>query len=161
VLIECLVTLVCTPDFSSPENYIPRASEEMSLIRQSGAEPPVSDDEIAGPVPGASIGLLSEGHTEPAMQVPEVWRSLAMCESGMSGSPRWDYNGSSGFDGGIQFLPQTWTAFKPDSFPRYAFQATPYEQITVGKLVAEVQGAGAWPSCTSSLGISTYELLNA
>jgi hypothetical protein len=161
MLIECIVTLVCGPAFDAVEDYVPLPRQEMALIRQSDVELPLSDDDVIGPVPGATIGLLAGDYTEPVRSIPDVWQSLAMCESGMSGSPRWDYNGSSGFDGGIQFLPQTWTAFKPESFPRYAFQATPYEQITVGKMVAEAQGANAWPACTSSLGISTSELVNA
>lgn len=89
-----------------------------------------------------------------------VWHELAVCESGWYGEPRWDYNGDSGFDGGIQFHPRTWTAFKDPSDPDYAYQASPQRQIEIGKRVAAQQGAGAWPSCTSKLGITTQQLLN-
>jgi hypothetical protein len=97
-------------------------------------------------------------HTE-TYAIPEVWLRLAICESGMSHKPRWDYNGKSGFDGGIQFYPQTWTAFRIDGYPEHAWQATVQQQIAVGRLVAKEQGAGAWPTCTAKLRISTRELL--
>ncbi len=81
--------------------------------------------------------------------VSGVWQRLASCESG----GRWDYNGSSGYDGGLQFSPTTWRSFNGTDFAPYAYQATPSQQITVAKRVLKGQGWGAWPSCSSKLGL--------
>ena len=78
-----------------------------------------------------------------------VWDRLAQCESG----GRWDYNGGSGYDGGLQFLPRTWTAYKPSGYPAYAWQASREQQIAVAVKVQSDQGWGAWPACTRKLGI--------
>lgn len=78
-----------------------------------------------------------------------VWYSLAQCESG----GRWSYNGSSGYDGGLQFHPDTWRRNKPSGYPEYAYQASPAQQIEVGKIVQSRSGWGAWPSCARKLGL--------
>ncbi len=78
-----------------------------------------------------------------------VWYDLAQCESG----GRWDYNGSSGFDGGLQFHPSTWSRHKLSGYPQYAYQASPSQQIEVGKRVQRAQGWNAWPSCARKLGL--------
>jgi len=78
-----------------------------------------------------------------------VWDRLAECESG----GRWRYNGSSGFDGGLQFHPSTWRSFKPRRYPRYAWQAPRWKQIVVAKRVLRVQGWNAWPACSLRLGL--------
>lgn len=85
--------------------------------------------------------------------VDPVWDALAVCESGMGGVPRWDYNGSSGFDGGLQFHPKTWSAFRPQGHPEYAWQATREQQVEVAKKVREAQGWNAWPTCARKLGL--------
>ncbi len=72
------------------------------------------------------------------------WYAIAQCESG----GRWTYNGSSGFDGGLQFLPTTWTALHMGY--AYAWEAPAAVQIAAAeKLLAEVGGRGwtQWPIC--------------
>jgi resuscitation-promoting factor RpfA len=72
-----------------------------------------------------------------------------MCES----SGRWHYNGSSGYDGGLQFLPSTWTSVMRASrygFSRYAWQATRVQQIVAAEYLIGPMGANPWrqwPSC--------------
>lgn len=84
-----------------------------------------------------------------AYVVSEPWRSLAACESG----GRWSYNGSSGFDGGLQFHPGTWSAYRRPGDPPYAYLATPAAQVAVAERVLAVQGFGAWPACSRLLGL--------
>ena len=82
--------------------------------------------------------------------VPEwPWGKLAGCESGR----RWSYNGSSNYDGGIQFHPGTWSSFKLPGYPRYAWQASPRMQVLAGERVLASQGWGAWPACSRALGL--------
>lgn len=88
----------------------------------------------------------------PPPPIPTVWLELAVCESGMNGEPRWDYNGSSGFDGGLQFHPRTWAWLAPEGFPSYAHEASPEDQIAVAEIVLDRQGWGAWPACSEKLG---------
>jgi resuscitation-promoting factor RpfB len=85
----------------------------------------------------------------PARASGSVWDRLAKCESG----GRWSYNGSSGFDGGLQFHPSTWRAYKPSGYPAYAWQASRNQQIAVAEKVLGSQGWGAWPACSRKLGL--------
>ena len=82
-----------------------------------------------------------------------VWDALARCEAG----GRWDAVRLSGdrvlFSGGLQFTPRTWNAFRPDGFPELAADATREQQIEVAERVLARQGWGAWPSCSSRLGL--------
>lgn len=78
-----------------------------------------------------------------------VWDRLANCES----SGNWHYNGGSGFDGGLQFLPSTWTAYGGGKYARYAYQATREEQIAIAKKVLAAAGWQSWPACSSKLGL--------
>jgi hypothetical protein len=78
-----------------------------------------------------------------------VWARLAECESGS----RWDYNGSSIYDGGLQFHPQTWASYRTRKLPKHAWQATPAQQIGVAQRVQEAQGWAAWPSCSIKIGV--------
>ena len=78
-----------------------------------------------------------------------VWDRLAWCESGGD----WDYNGSSGYDGGLQFLPATWRGYGGREFAEYAWQASREEQIIVAKRVLDDVGWQAWPACSRKLGL--------
>jgi hypothetical protein len=79
----------------------------------------------------------------------DIWLRLAVCESGS----RWDYNGSSGYDGGLQFSPRTWTAMGGGEFAPYAWQASMIEQMVVAERTLDAQGWGAWPTCARKLGL--------
>ena len=78
-----------------------------------------------------------------------VWAQLAACES----NGTWTYNGSVIFDGGLQFHPQTRLNYRLRGYPRYAWQATPAQQIRVARFVQRDQGWRAWPSCSRQLGL--------
>ncbi|MEX2533336.1 MAG: transglycosylase family protein [Nitriliruptoraceae bacterium] len=83
-----------------------------------------------------------------------IWDALAQCES----HGEWSYGphstwGSRLYHGGLQFHPNTWSSYRDDTMPRYAFEATREQQIVVAERVLERQGWGAWPSCSSALGL--------
>lgn len=103
-------------------------------------EPEVVAAAVSAPAPAADPA--------PAQTTNVDWDVLAQCESGQ----RWDYNGASGYDGGLQFHPNTWTAYKPAGYPQYAYQATREQQIHVAEKVLDAQGWGAWPACSAKLG---------
>lgn len=81
--------------------------------------------------------------------IPSYWVAVASCESGVD----WAYNGSSGFDGAMQFHPGTWSAYRLHGYPAFAYQATPFQQLVVAELVLARQGWRAWPSCSRKLGL--------
>lgn len=76
-----------------------------------------------------------------------VWDRLALCESG----GRWDYNGSSGYDGGIQFSPATWNAMQTGY--AFAWQAPREVQIAAGQRLVARSGWGQFPACAKKLGL--------
>jgi murein DD-endopeptidase MepM/ murein hydrolase activator NlpD len=78
-----------------------------------------------------------------------IWDALALCEAGA----RWSYDGSSGFEGGLQFHPATWTAYRLPDDPEHAWEATREEQIAVARRVLAEQGWRAWPVCSRRLGL--------
>ena len=78
-----------------------------------------------------------------------VWDTIAQCESGGN----WAINTGNGFSGGLQFTPQTWLGFGGGQYAPNAAQATREQQIAVATKVQAAQGWGAWPGCTSKLGL--------
>jgi Transglycosylase-like domain len=81
--------------------------------------------------------------------VPGIWDALALCEAGA----RWSYDGSSGFDGGLQFHRATWSAYRLPDDPEHAWEATREQQIAVARRVLAEQGWQAWPVCSRRLGL--------
>ena len=67
------------------------------------------------------------------------WYRVASCESGQ----RWNYNGGSGFDGGLQFLPSTWLGYGGGRYAPYAYMATAMQQISIASHMA----LSHWPVC--------------
>jgi hypothetical protein len=79
------------------------------------------------------------------------WDALAECESGS----RWGYNGPSGFDGGLQFHPGTWTTARGLVGVRYAYawQAPAWVQVRVAKAWLARTSWHQWPACARKLGL--------
>ena len=93
---------------------------------------------------GASVAMVG-----PAANAADgaTWDALAQCESGGS----WSTNTGNGFSGGLQFTPSTWAAHGGTGSAENASRA---EQIAVAEKVLDNQGWGAWPACSSKLGLS-------
>ena len=103
--------------------------------------------------------------------VPEPWATLAECESGNwinggasfeRGSARWHWAkpgtsvppwGTRVHHGGLQFHPGTWSAYRSDHHPTYAYDATPQQQVEVATRVQAAQGWRAWPTCSRKVGL--------
>ena len=95
---------------------------------------------------GVAVGAFAV----PANAVPvSTWDALAECESGGN----WGTNTGNGFSGGLQFTPSTWAAFGGTEYAPQAWQASREQQIAVAQKVQAAQGWGAWPACTSKLGL--------
>ncbi|WP_010119507.1 resuscitation-promoting factor [Corynebacterium nuruki] len=85
----------------------------------------------------------------PSVADGSVWDTIAQCES----TGNWAINTGNGFKGGLQFTDSTWAGFGGTEYAPSADQATREQQIAVAEKVQAAQGWGAWPACTSKLGI--------
>ncbi|MDI9894798.1 MULTISPECIES: transglycosylase family protein [Nocardiaceae] len=103
-------------------------------------------------VTGAIMGTAGIAFTGTANAAPDSdWDRLAQCEAGGN----WGINTGNGFQGGLQFSPSTWNSHGGQQYAATANQASREEQIAVAEKVLDSQGWGAWPSCSSSLGLSS------
>ncbi|MCC6224146.1 MAG: transglycosylase family protein [Thermoleophilia bacterium] len=75
------------------------------------------------------------------------WWELALCESGGNWSMK------NAYHGGLSFHPGTWAAYRSKRLPKYAYLATPAEQIRVARRVQADQGWEAWPACSARIGL--------
>jgi len=94
---------------------------------------------------GAGVALA--GHAAAAPDAD--WDKLAQCESGGN----WGINTGNGFQGGLQFSPSTWHSFGGGEYASSPEHASRDQQISVAEKVLATQGWGAWPSCSSHLGL--------
>ena len=128
--------------------------EEVSRerVRDEVTAEPVSRQVTVGTRQPATVAAPAGGNTgaaAPSVADGSVWDSLAQCESGGN----WSINTGNGYHGGLQFSPSTWNAYGGQEYASYAYQATREQQIAVAEKVQQGQGWGAWPACTSRLGI--------
>ncbi|GAA5099068.1 resuscitation-promoting factor Rpf1 domain-containing protein [Nocardia iowensis] len=103
-------------------------------------------------VTGAIMGTAGVALAGNASAAPDSdWDRLAQCEAGGN----WGINTGNGYQGGLQFSPSTWKAHGGGEYAASANQATREQQIAVAEKVLASQGWGAWPSCSSNLGLSS------
>ncbi|MDK8451039.1 resuscitation-promoting factor Rpf1 domain-containing protein [Corynebacterium mastitidis] len=99
-----------------------------------------------------AVGTASALIAPTASAAPNSdWDALAQCESGGD----WSINTGNGYQGGLQFNPQTWSAHGGQEFAPTANQASREEQIAVAERVLASQGWGAWPACSQRLGLNS------
>lgn len=95
----------------------------------------------------AAVALAPSAEAAPLSD----WDRLAQCES----SGNWAINTGNGFYGGVQFTRSTWLAYGGGKYAPYAHQATRLQQIEIAEKVLAGQGWGAWPACSSRLGLNS------
>ncbi len=115
-------------------------------------------DALYGPTTRVTSGVEHDGEADL-----EDWQRLADCESGdwdADGDPepdsrRWDYgldfDHGDHFQGGLNFHPDTWDAFRDPDMPDHAGHADKETELEVGERVLEEQGWSAWPVCSEML----------
>jgi hypothetical protein len=88
---------------------------------------------------------------QAAHNVPEPWLSLARCESGFGGPPRWHIATPPHY-GGLQFTLSTWRAVGGSGYPH---QHTPAEQVHRGRVLLSMPWGGwhHWPVCSRIVGL--------
>jgi uncharacterized protein YabE (DUF348 family) len=76
-----------------------------------------------------------------------VWDQLAQCEAGGN----WAINTGNGYYGGLQFSLGTWRSYGGKGYPH---ENTREEQIRIATKLRDARGGyGAWPACSSALGL--------
>lgn len=95
-------------------------------------------------------GAAAGGAAAPAVSNGGVWDELVQCEA----TGNWAINTGNGFYGGLQFTQQTWEGFGGTAYAPRADLASREQQIAIAEKVQAAQGWGAWPACTSKMGLS-------
>ena len=89
---------------------------------------------------------IRQARLEAEQERLRTWERLAECESGGN----WHINTGNGYYGGLQFSLSSWRAVGGSGYPH---QATKAEQIRRGERLLDMQGWGAWPTCSRKLGL--------
>lgn len=137
----------------------------LPLNKQLVVAADVNEPTTAPDPAGADLSRLADdsaveaaaARAEPART---VWDDLADCEAGqwqadggfVAGSANWSATAGQ-FEGGLQFHPSTWDAYRDADMPSAAYDATREQQIEVGERVRAAQGWRAWPVCSRKLGL--------
>lgn len=171
--VRAATTSAPTAALSSDHTVSGTGTAATSGVQAAGGDAvaPAPPPEEAEPEPVAGEAsseqaAADEGSEEPAAE-PVRWDRLADCESGdwdehgqpLPGTARWDYglefahDGYEQFEGGLNFEPGTWDAYRDAGMPDHAGNATREQQIVVGERVLAAQGWGAWPVCSEKIGL--------
>jgi hypothetical protein len=102
---------------------------------------------VAVAAPVSSTVMSADAATD------RTWNRLARCESGGN----WHINTGNGYYGGLQFSYGTWRAYGGGKFASRADLASREEQIAIAERVLRGQGWGAWPACSSMLGLTAAD----
>lgn len=146
------------------------AAEARDLAPEPEPEPDPEPEEETVTVTADDAEEPAGDVAQPASATPERnrWDRLADCESGewvnggesfIEGSARWDYGidfaheGYEQFQGGLNFHPGTWDAYRDPDMPGHAGHATREQEIIVAERVLADQGWGAWPRCSRMVGL--------
>jgi hypothetical protein len=175
-----LEAIVLLELFTNDLEYVLTYEEELELLDQKGVEIEQAiakaEEEKAAQEARERADREAAAQREQELEVApqqtrNVWDRLADCESGNwidggrsfeAGSARWWWAkpgtqvppwGTTIHHGGLQFHPSTWSAYRLDGYPQYAYDATREQQIAVAERVLSAQGWGAWPTCARKLGL--------
>ncbi len=122
------------------------------VVKVNGAE--TERRQLAATVTTPAQPKVIRVGAKPGTEVPPVangaiWDALAQCEA----TGNWNINTGNGYYGGVQFDQNTWERQGGTKYAPRADLATREEQIAIASKTQATQGWGAWPSCTSRLGV--------
>jgi LysM repeat protein len=138
-------TAIENPDLIYPGDQVRIPSKDEQLTTRPM---PVAAAPVAQPQAAAQAIEVSSRTAVNAAPVAggSVWDQLAVCESGGN----WSINTGNGYYGGLQFSLSSWQAVGGSGLPS---DASREEQIMRAEALKASQGWGAWPACTSMLGL--------
>jgi uncharacterized protein YabE (DUF348 family) len=117
---------------------------QRTKIKSKLIKKPVTEVILVGTKP-ATV-RKSSGSSSSSTPSGSVWDKLAQCESGGN----WSINTGNGYYGGLQFSLSTWRAYGGSGMPH---EASREQQIAIAKKLQADAGWGAWPACSSKLGL--------
>lgn len=138
------VTRHTVPSFVGPEQ--PPAYPD--LTPEPGDPGTYGEEAIGYPEVVAAAVEAPRAAAAPSAATGSVWDRLAVCEAGGNWASTVGL-----YEGGLQFHPDTWDAYKPAGYPEAAYQASRDQQILVAERVLAQQGWAAWPACSRKLGL--------
>jgi hypothetical protein len=104
---------------------------------------------IAAGTVGAAAVLPFLSTTSASAATTSDWNRLASCESGGN----WHINTGNGYYGGLQFSAGTWRGYGGGAYASRADLASPAQQMAIANRVLRGQGWGAWPACSTKMGL--------
>jgi len=89
--------------------------------------------------------------TLPTYSIPhyDQWVALARCESGGD----WQINTGNGYYGGLQFSLTSWKGAGGQQYAAYPHMASAAQQMVTAERLLDMQGWGAWPTCSRKVGL--------
>ncbi len=119
-----------------------------------------SEPEPTSPTGGGDIAQLAAA-TGLSEDRVAAFLALADCETGLwvdggaafvEDSAVWSSTAGL-YEGGLQFHPDTWDAYRDAGHPSSAAEASRGVEIVVADRVRAAQGWGAWPACSRKVGL--------
>ena len=135
-----VIDLNALADAPAPE---PQSSSSSGSSGSSGSD---ESDESYSDDSGSGSGEEAPASAPASTGGGTVWDQLAECESGGN----WGISTGNGYYGGLQFSQGSWNAAGGSGNPANASRE---EQIRVAENLQAQQGWGAWPACSSELGL--------
>jgi LysM repeat protein len=136
-------------DIANPDLIFPGQVLRLDVSASSDV-PAYSETEAESETEAAASAATEPAPAPGAAPVSEagggVWDRLAECESGGN----WSISTGNGYYGGLQFSQGSWQAAGGSGNPANASRE---EQIRVAENLRAQQGWGAWPACSSKLGL--------
>ena len=123
---------------------------EVNLVNGEEVGREKVDEVVKVPAQPQVVRVGAKPGTEvPPVENGAIWDALAQCEA----TGNWAINTGNGYYGGVQFDQNTWERQGGLKYAPRADLATREEQIAIAAVTQRSQGWGAWPSCTSRLGL--------
>ncbi|MGH2476251.1 MAG: transglycosylase family protein [Candidatus Limnocylindrales bacterium] len=136
-------------DIANPDLIFPGQVLRLDVPASTDV-PAYSETEAESETEAAASASTEPAPAPDAAPVSEagggVWDRLAECESGGN----WSISTGNGYYGGLQFSQGSWQAAGGSGNPANASRE---EQIRVAENLRAQQGWGAWPACSSKLGL--------
>ena len=157
---QVLRTIDAVPDpapaniAAMPQPELPAAAPDTSDVAQLPAvaipQPQIPNTtQAAAAAPTTEPEATANVAFAPSIPSGTHWDTLAQCEA----TGNWAINTGNGFYGGLQFTQSTWLAYGGGAYASRADFASREQQIAVAERVLVGQGWGAWPACSSRLGL--------
>jgi len=103
------------------------------------------------PVRGTAYQVTATVPPPAPVVIPhfDEWVALARCESGGD----WSINTGNGYYGGLQFALTSWRGAGGLQYAAYPHQASAAQQMLTAERLLDMQGWGAWPTCSRRMGL--------